>query len=692
LEDAHAGTSTLCLRCGTKVPVPATPVAAAAESPSPLPAEAAPDATLPSQSASPEEERKAAKAARRRAWGWVHRGLGFHYAAVAVLILGVAVLWASAFCWGVGVLVPTRNATVVASLVGLSGFGAVLLAVLIDLPCLVLCGLAPDGKARLLVGLSLLPRLGLALDWLWLLLAQRPASLPFWAKAMPWVVLLVCLGASAALWLAFLRRLAVLVKREEIADHALDLVGMFVRTLVAQVSLPLVFLTVVLLLKFAVCFGVLLAASFVTALVRIVLVMESFDDIGQALLYPTGIPFLVSYLHHLGSLRHVLLRKSGGHRVEEPAEPAEEEFPEPDGEALAGAETADLPPPLPRKGDAFRERELAEETERFGSRAQRRSRKASTSALAPASLILGLVSFCVPGLLSVPAVVLSLVSLWRIQRSQGRLLGLGMAVGGMASGLASLLLGIGLAVLLVPVILDVREAAESGIHQKKLQRLALAMHNYHDTLGTLPPAVVYDGDGRPLYGWRVLLLPFVEQGHVYNALKLDEPWDSPHNAPLLARMPDAFAGPGQEGRGVTTTYYQVFTGKGSAFEGGWLAGGGQPELLPFRGPGPQGKLYVKYPPARLMTFTDGTANTILIVKGVDAVPWAAPTDLAVQVEGHSPVLERFARDGFTAAMADGSARRFPRNLDLATLRSFITPNGGEIVPTIFDGQPRPRRR
>src|SRR6266545_1941530 len=36
------------------------------------------------------------------------------------------------------------------------------------------------------------------------------------------------------------------------------------------------------------------------------------------------------------------------------------------------------------------------------------------------------------------------------------------------------------------------------------------MHNYNDTHGRLPPAVVYGADGEPLYSWRVLLLPYME--------------------------------------------------------------------------------------------------------------------------------------------------------------------------------------
>jgi hypothetical protein len=36
--------------------------------------------------------------------------------------------------------------------------------------------------------------------------------------------------------------------------------------------------------------------------------------------------------------------------------------------------------------------------------------------------------------------------------------------------------------------------------------------------------------------WRVKLLPYLEQDHLYRQFKLNEPWDSPHNQALLKEM------------------------------------------------------------------------------------------------------------------------------------------------------------
>ena len=56
----------------------------------------------------------------------------------------------------------------------------------------------------------------------------------------------------------------------------------------------------------------------------------------------------------------------------------------------------------------------------------------------------------------------------------------------------------------------------------------------------MPPPAIYSKDGKPLLSWRVAVLPYIEQGPLYNQFKLDEPWDSAHNKKLLALMPKLY--------------------------------------------------------------------------------------------------------------------------------------------------------
>src|SRR5262245_57520237 len=49
-----------------------------------------------------------------------------------------------------------------------------------------------------------------------------------------------------------------------------------------------------------------------------------------------------------------------------------------------------------------------------------------------------------------------------------------------------------------------------------LKKIALAVINYADqNQGLVPPSAVLDKDGRPLYGWRVLVLPYLHEEKLY---------------------------------------------------------------------------------------------------------------------------------------------------------------------------------
>ena len=179
------------------------------------------------------------------------------------------------------------------------------------------------------------------------------------------------------------------------------------------------------------------------------------------------------------------------------------------------------------------------------------------------------------------------------------------------------------------------------------------MHSYYDQHGRLPPAAVYGDDGTPLLSWRVLILPFIEQGELYRRFNLDEPWDSPHNIQLLPEMPHVFFPfDGSSPPEPHTTFYQVFVGKGAAFEG-------------------RVGLRLKE------DFPDGTASTILIVEAGNAVPWTKPQDLIYGADLPLPELGGIFKDSFRVGFGDGSVRTVPKEISEKSLRAAITRNGND---------------
>jgi hypothetical protein len=224
---------------------------------------------------------------------------------------------------------------------------------------------------------------------------------------------------------------------------------------------------------------------------------------------------------------------------------------------------------------------------------------------------------------------------------------------------------------LVLAIGKVREAAERAVVANNLKQIGYAMQDYESATDRLPPHAIYSADRRPLLSWRVALLPYLEQGPLYSQFRLDEPWDSEHNKPLLPLMPRVFARPGAGPGEEYKTRFQAFVSRPSARV---------TEMTAFPA-GPFG--------SSLRRMTDGTSNTILVVEAADAVEWTRPQDLpflpadaaAGDLAAPLPGLGVNGRTGFQAVLGDGSVRWFPGRVDPARFRALLTPNGGEPVTT-----------
>jgi hypothetical protein len=217
--------------------------------------------------------------------------------------------------------------------------------------------------------------------------------------------------------------------------------------------------------------------------------------------------------------------------------------------------------------------------------------------------------------------------------------------------------------LLLPNVQRIRDGEAYAMSAYNLRQIGDAIRIYHEAYGNRLPAAARKGkDGQPLLSWRVMILPYLDEDSLYRRFHLDEPWDGPHNLPLLEKMPRAYTKPWKSD---TRTHYQAFVGPGTAFERDGLS---------------------------LADFPDGLANTVLVVESAEAVPWTKPGDLAYAPDQLLPQLglgftkpvkllsyELRRKPGFNAVFADGTVRFLDADTDEATRRAIITRNGGEPV-------------
>jgi hypothetical protein len=187
--------------------------------------------------------------------------------------------------------------------------------------------------------------------------------------------------------------------------------------------------------------------------------------------------------------------------------------------------------------------------------------------------------------------------------------------------------------------------------RENLKDLALAIHTYHDLYGHFPSNVL-DKGGNALLSWRVHLLPFMEETPLFNQFKMNEPWDSANNKPLLEKMPKVFA-PVRVKPAAGETYYLGFSGKATCFE-------------------PRN-------PVGLSKLVDGTSLTALLVEAGSGVPWTKPEDVPFDAAKDLPKLGGLFDGDFHMALADGSVVKVKKSFDPDIMKRIVTINDGQMI-------------
>ena len=288
--------------------------------------------------------------------------------------------------------------------------------------------------------------------------------------------------------------------------------------------------------------------------------------------------------------------------------------------------------------------------------------------------------------------------------------------------------------LLLPAVQKVREAAARTQCQNNLKQIGLALHNYHDAYGQLPPSQRPPGINTVRHRWVTYLLPYFEQDNLRRAYDFTVSWGHENNRSVVATRLKVVQCPATpqperldsqpEGSWqpfAATGDYSAITHVDLRLVSAGLVDGAGVGILP------------KNSNPRLADVTDGLSNTILVTesagqpvlyragKAVGTVPtnrtngggWCRPASEIALVGssldgtvipgrcginctngedvGSSPYphpvygvdgsgqIYSFHAGGANAVFGDGSVHFLKANIEIRTLARLVTRAGGEVV-------------
>lgn len=180
---------------------------------------------------------------------------------------------------------------------------------------------------------------------------------------------------------------------------------------------------------------------------------------------------------------------------------------------------------------------------------------------------------------------------------------------------------------------------------------------YESRYAELPPAVVTDAAGKPLYSWRVLLLEEFGRPDLKNRFDFNQAWDSPANRQLIKWMPEVLRSPypDVDSEAGMTSYQALVDPVGNRTAMKRTSG------------------------RKLKEVTDGLSNTVLILENrAKPVIWTKPddTDPATFLAQY-PLGEE--DNEVTVGLCSGSTRRYRGDFH-ANFREAMYANDDEVPP------------
>jgi prepilin-type processing-associated H-X9-DG protein len=266
----------------------------------------------------------------------------------------------------------------------------------------------------------------------------------------------------------------------------------------------------------------------------------------------------------------------------------------------------------------------------------------------------------------------------------------------------------------------VREAANRMKCKNNLKQIGLALHNYHDRMGTFPPGyqtlVASDNsDLGPGWGWAAFLLDDVEQKNLKDRLRFDLQISDPANAQVRVTTVPLFVCPSEYQTGTFTVVDADGNSICDVARGSYVAMNGilgvSDDAFDNNG------VFLRNRGLRIAEITDGLSNTLFVGERctsmssttwtgavtngvVPAVRYAAPADQLANAEGapalvlahgsrdHLPnnplvfdadATASFHSQGVNFLFGDGSVHSMSNTISGTVFEALLTRSGGEPV-------------